>query len=154
MQLIDARDIAALPQDGWEALLKRPVHDVASLNEKVKAILDDVKARGNEAVKAFTQTFDGVVLDDLIVSEEEKGNAGKQLTEALQHNPLSSKPDSSTRKDRNDARHTLLAQIGRYRKSRLVHSRRNSAPILHDTDAGHPCKAGRLQGNYFVFATQ
>ncbi len=84
MQLIDARDIATLPQGGWEALLKRPVHDMASLNEKVKAILDEVKARGDKAVKAFTQTFDGVVLDDFRVSEEEKANAGKHLPESLQ----------------------------------------------------------------------
>ena len=83
MQVIDARDLATLPPGGWEVLLKRPAYDVASLNEKVKAILDEVKAHGDDAVKKFTQQFDGVLLESFVVDEKEKTDAGKQLSQAL-----------------------------------------------------------------------
>ncbi len=83
MQLIDARDLATLPAGGWEVLLKRPSFDVASLNEKVRAIINEVKTKGDAAVKKFTQTFDGVWLDNFVVTDEEKESAEHQLTNAL-----------------------------------------------------------------------
>ena len=83
MQIIDARDIATLPQGGWEVLLKRPAFDVASLNGKVKAILEEVKEKGDAAIKNFTEKFDGVLLESFIVSNEEKTQAEQQLTDAL-----------------------------------------------------------------------
>ena len=83
MQIIDARDIAALPNGSWEVLLKRPAFDVASLNGKVKAILEEVKEKGDAAIKNFTEKFDGVLLESFIVSNEEKKQAEQQLTDAL-----------------------------------------------------------------------
>ncbi len=83
MQLIDARDLATLPHGGWEVLLKRPAYDVASLNEKVRAIINEVKTKGDAAVKQFTQQFDGVALDSFVVTEEEKTAAKDQLDNAL-----------------------------------------------------------------------
>ncbi|WP_132945295.1 histidinol dehydrogenase [Tumebacillus sp. BK434] len=47
-------------------VLQREAEDVyAEQRDAVLAILADVKARGDEAVKAYTATFDGAVLDDL-----------------------------------------------------------------------------------------
>ena len=83
MQIIDARDLAALPSGGWEVLLKRPAFDVTSLNEKVAAILGEVKQKGDAAVRDFTERFDGILLDRFTVSEEEKTNAEHQLSDAL-----------------------------------------------------------------------
>ncbi len=84
MQIIDARDLATLPPGGWEVLLKRPQIDVASLNEKVSAILQEVKEKGDAAVKEFTKKFDGVSSHRFVVGEDEKANAKQQLSEALQ----------------------------------------------------------------------
>ncbi|HPR32869.1 MAG TPA: histidinol dehydrogenase [Prolixibacteraceae bacterium] len=55
----------------WPLLLQRPVLDTTSLNEKVKTVLDDVKANGDQAVRKYTARFDGVELNDFLVSESE-----------------------------------------------------------------------------------
>ncbi|HKK82432.1 MAG TPA: histidinol dehydrogenase, partial [Prolixibacteraceae bacterium] len=52
-------------------LLKRPAFETASLNEKVKAVLDDIKANGDKAVRKYTAQFDKVELHDMLVSETE-----------------------------------------------------------------------------------
>ncbi len=83
MQIIDARDLATLPAGGWNVLLKRPALDIASLNNKVAVILAEIKARGDGAIKEFTQKFDGVLLDNFIVKDDEKSAAEKQLNNAL-----------------------------------------------------------------------
>lgn len=83
MQVVDARDLATLPHGGWEVLLKRPAYNVVSLNEKVRAILDEVKEKGDDAIKNFSQRFDGVSLDNFTVSEDEKKGAEQSLSESL-----------------------------------------------------------------------
>ena len=83
MQIIDVRDLEMLPPGGWNALLKRPAFDVASLNEKVSAILQKIKTNGDAAVRDFTQRFDGVSLDDFIVGEAEKKAVEHALSDAL-----------------------------------------------------------------------
>ncbi len=83
MQIIDVNDLASLPAGGWETLLKRPTYDVISLNEKVSAILQEVKVKGDTAITEFTHQFDGVWLDNFIVSDEEKSEAKRQLSNAL-----------------------------------------------------------------------
>ena len=55
----------------WPSLLQRPVFETASLNEKVKAILDEVKANGDAAVRNYTAQFDKVELKDFLVSKAE-----------------------------------------------------------------------------------
>ena len=46
--------------DERKQLLLRPAFDTSSLQEKVKIVLNDVKLKGDTAVKKFTQEFDGV----------------------------------------------------------------------------------------------
>lgn len=55
----------------WPELVKRPHLDVSQLNATVQSVLDDVKQRGDEAVKSYEEKFDHVVLNSLAVSEEE-----------------------------------------------------------------------------------
>jgi histidinol dehydrogenase len=55
----------------WTALLRRPAFDSASLESVVGPILQDVKQRGNEAIKRLAEKFDGVVLNELKVSTSE-----------------------------------------------------------------------------------
>lgn len=58
-------------QSEWPSLLKRPVFETASLNEKVKGVLDEVKAKGDAALRQYTAQFDKVELNELQVSEAE-----------------------------------------------------------------------------------
>ena len=55
----------------WPDLLKRPAFETAQLNETVKAVLDEIKADGDKAVKKYTTQFDKVELDELQVSNAE-----------------------------------------------------------------------------------
>ena len=49
------------------------------ITEKAAEILEDVKNRGDEAVKEYEKKFDGVVLEELEVSEAEKDSALKTV---------------------------------------------------------------------------
>lgn len=59
----------------WADICLRPHLDVSSLNSAVSGILDDVRLRGDEAVKEYEAKFDHAALGELMVSEEEKAEA-------------------------------------------------------------------------------
>lgn len=67
----------------WSELLKRPVFETASLNEKVKAVLNEIKANGDAAIKKYTAMFDKVELDQLLVSDTEIEAGIGQLNSSL-----------------------------------------------------------------------
>jgi histidinol dehydrogenase len=67
----------------WPSLLQRPAFETASLNEKVKAVLDDIKANGDAAVRKYTAQFDKVELDNLLVSNDEIAKGAEQLSSQL-----------------------------------------------------------------------
>ncbi len=60
--------------------MARPVIDAAALEQKVKTILNEVKTGGDTAVKFFTKQFDGIALDELLVTEAEIDAAEKELS--------------------------------------------------------------------------
>ncbi len=66
-----------------DALLKRPVRDASELGATVLAVLQDVRERGDAAVKEYEERFDKVSLDDLAVSETEMQEAEKLVSEEL-----------------------------------------------------------------------
>lgn len=55
----------------WPQILQRPVLDTMALQNKVRAVLDDVKQNGDTAIKKYTAQFEGLQLDELAVSKEE-----------------------------------------------------------------------------------
>ena len=67
----------------WQELLKRPVLDTRSLEERVSAILAAVKEKGDSAVIKYTAQFDGVELSCLQVTEAEFAQAGSLVSEEL-----------------------------------------------------------------------
>ena len=67
----------------WPKLLARPVLDNSSLQEKVKLVLDRVKLEGDKAVLAYTEEFDGVKVQKLLVSEEEFEEALSSISDEL-----------------------------------------------------------------------
>jgi len=67
----------------WSALLQRPHRDASELRQTVKTVLDDIQARGDEAVKEYELKFDKVQLATLAVSEEEMQEAEELVSEEL-----------------------------------------------------------------------
>lgn len=70
-------------RENWKALLQRPAIDNTALLEKVKSVMSEVKQHGDTAVKAYTQQFDGAVLEDFVVSQKEICEAEALLSEEL-----------------------------------------------------------------------
>ena len=58
-------------KDELNALLRRPVRDASELNATVSAVLQEVRLKGDVAVREYEEKFDKVQLDDLAVSETE-----------------------------------------------------------------------------------
>ena len=63
--------------------VKRSEQDVNNVLSTVSEILENVKNNGDEAIKAYTEKFDGVLLDDLKVSEDEIKKAYETLDDSL-----------------------------------------------------------------------
>lgn len=71
------------PKDQWKDLLKRPQTTVDDLEQTVDDIFDQIQQRGDQAVKKYTELFDGVQLDDLSVDEEAIRSAENNLSTEL-----------------------------------------------------------------------
>lgn len=67
----------------WNRILSRPVFDNSSLFGTVQTILTDISKRGDEAVKEYELKFDQVNLNSLEVSEEEKAEAERLVSNDL-----------------------------------------------------------------------
>lgn len=71
----------------WADIAERPHMDVSRLGATVSAVLQDVKTRGDEAVKEYEEKFDHARLTDLAVSQDEMDEAERlvsaELKEAL-----------------------------------------------------------------------
>lgn len=70
-------------RETWEKLLKRPVIDSSSLFETVRQVLEEVRKKGDQAVKSYTQKFDGVKLDSPAVTAEEIKTATRLVSDDL-----------------------------------------------------------------------
>ncbi|WP_066218061.1 histidinol dehydrogenase [Formosa haliotis] len=67
----------------WSELLKRPTKTVNDIEKTVTQIFDDVKRNGDEAVAKYTSLFDGVSLEENVVTEEEIAYAKSQVSDDL-----------------------------------------------------------------------
>ncbi|MDR3652462.1 MAG: histidinol dehydrogenase [Paludibacter sp.] len=67
-------------REDWASLLARPTFDSTSLFESVQKVLDDVRKRGDIAVKEYTQQFDKVRLENIEVTIEEITEAEKLVS--------------------------------------------------------------------------
>ncbi len=63
--------------------LTRPSMDAIDLEDLVRAIFDDVKDNGDPAIHKYTEQFDSVKLNELLVSKEEIYSAEKILSTEL-----------------------------------------------------------------------
>lgn len=67
----------------WADIVERPHMDVSSLSTTVNTVLQDVKTRGDEAVKEYEEKFDHARLTDLAVSQDEMDEAERLVSADL-----------------------------------------------------------------------
>lgn len=63
--------------------LERPQPAMKSLDDFIESVFDAIRTRGDEAVRTFSERFDGIRPDDLYVSEEEFEQAERTLDPTL-----------------------------------------------------------------------
>ena len=71
------------PRSEWDHMLQRPQIDPFELEERVKHILQEVREKGDSALRAFTQKFDGVDPAHLPIHSEAFEGIESQLSQAL-----------------------------------------------------------------------
>lgn len=71
------------PRSEWASLLKRPSAGDCELPERVAAILEDVRTRGDAALFDYASRFDGVELTGLTATEAEFADAESSVSQEL-----------------------------------------------------------------------
>ncbi|MCZ8089779.1 histidinol dehydrogenase [Flavobacterium sp.] len=69
----------------WNELAKRKTVATADLNETVKAVFNDIQKNGSKAVKKYTNYFDGVSIENFVVTPSEIENAVTQIPSNLKN---------------------------------------------------------------------
>lgn len=86
--LLTPLDLRGVPAADLAAAVPHPPAEAAFPTAEVRAIVDQVRARGDDALRDLTRRFDGVRLDDLRVPPEEvaaaPGAVGAPLRRALE----------------------------------------------------------------------
>lgn len=70
-------------QKDWKELLTRPTFDDSALNKTVLDVLDDIKARGDQAVLEYGERFDKIKLSNLAVTSDEINQAESLVSKEL-----------------------------------------------------------------------
>jgi histidinol dehydrogenase len=67
----------------WSDLLKRPTQSIADVEATVNEIFTEVKSKGDQAVQKYTQLFDGIAVEALLVTIDEIASAEKEVSAEL-----------------------------------------------------------------------
>lgn len=70
-------------KNNWAELLSRPVADNSAIMNTVQSVLDDVRSRGDAAVREYEKKFDKAELSELLVSKEEIEEASMLVSQDL-----------------------------------------------------------------------
>ena len=70
-------------REEWEALLARPTASYTELEPIVAKVFNEVRERGDAALKDYTTQFDKVILTDLVVPKTDIDQASDRLTSEL-----------------------------------------------------------------------
>ena len=71
--------------ENWSEILKRPTQTFTDVEETVKQIFKEVEQKGDIAISKYTSFFDGVSLEEILVSENEIENAKSQVSNELKN---------------------------------------------------------------------
>jgi len=67
----------------WKAVLERPTQTIADIEEMVNTVFMEIKAGGDAIVRKYTNKFDGVDLQDILVSPEELVESEQLISDDL-----------------------------------------------------------------------
>ncbi|UAB80701.1 histidinol dehydrogenase [Marixanthomonas sp. SCSIO 43207] len=67
----------------WKSVLKRPTQPLFEIEKVVNEVFNEVKNKDDEAIARYTQLFDGVTPDSLLVTDKEFATAEKQISTEL-----------------------------------------------------------------------
>lgn len=70
-------------KSAWSDILKRPTQTVDDIEETVNQIFDEIRHKGDEAIKKYTSYFDGINLENFVVSKEEINKAASSISDEL-----------------------------------------------------------------------
>ena len=140
-------------RSSWKELLKRPVLDNSSLEEKIIPILKDVKKNGDAALRKYTLQFDKAELSALAVSEQEMHFALNQVdTELFDSIKLAAENITAFHRKQIQPVQKIETMPGvtcwrksvGIEKSGIIYSRRHSAAFLYRINAGYSSNYRRL----------
>lgn len=80
---MSARTIKYPQKETWSEILKRPTQEKANLESIVSGVFEEIKTKGDKALKDFTAKFDGANLDSLQVSDAEFAEATSNTPQEL-----------------------------------------------------------------------
>ena len=69
----------------WQEILKRPTSTFADIEVKVKDIFNEIQNNGDEAVSKYTSLFDGISIENIIVSKAEIEEANALISTELKN---------------------------------------------------------------------
>jgi histidinol dehydrogenase len=69
----------------WSEITARPEIDLGAVFKKVKAVMQEVRDNGDTALRKFTEQFDGVTIQELLVTEDEVKDAASQVSYELKY---------------------------------------------------------------------
>ncbi|WP_298497603.1 histidinol dehydrogenase [uncultured Algibacter sp.] len=72
-------------KESWSDVLKRPTQTVGDIESIVNEIFKDVSINGDNAIKTYTERFDGIRLENNVVSVAEIENAIAKVSENLKN---------------------------------------------------------------------
>ncbi|WP_291964499.1 histidinol dehydrogenase [Maribacter sp.] len=67
----------------WNNVLKRPTQTVADIEGLVNGIFEEVRSNGDDTIKKYTEQFDKVVLENMLVTKTEIEDAQKSVSDDL-----------------------------------------------------------------------
>ena len=70
-------------KDTWPKLLKRPTVNYSDIEDTVKGIFKEVQTKGDVAIAKYTSLFDGIVVENIEISNDEIIEAINQVSDEL-----------------------------------------------------------------------
>ncbi len=67
----------------WSEILKRPTQAITDIEATINEIFLEIKAKGDPAVQKYTELFDGISIENILVSDEEISNAEMEISQEL-----------------------------------------------------------------------
>ncbi len=75
--------IKNIPRQKWSELCKRPEFEANKLSNIVDEIFSNVKLSGDDAIKFYTEKFDGIALNNIVLKEEEFKSQSQKISVEL-----------------------------------------------------------------------